>query len=148
MAGRELTPSGLVEYADGAESSAFAQMLGGLIEANVEGNVDVRRDFERLRATIGIHASDLGELVTLEFEGRRLLVRDGLADACDLTLHANSDALMSLTGIGIGPARVPNYLGEAGRGIMAQVLRGQLRIEGLAGNLTTLNRLTRIFSVR
>lgn len=150
MARRDLTPAPrpTVEYAEGAAESAFAQMLGGLIEANVERDANARRDFDRLRARVGVHATDLGESVTLHFQAGRLTVHCCLDGACDVTLHATSDALMSLAGVGVGPLRTPNYLGAAGRGIVGQALRGRLRVEGLAGNLTTLNRLTRLVSVR
>ena len=48
VAGRELT--GPVEYADGDNASAFAQVLGGLIEANVTSRPEKRRDLESLDA--------------------------------------------------------------------------------------------------
>lgn len=137
-----------MEYVPRAEESAFAQMLGGLIEANVERDPRTRRDFDRLTARIGVHATDIGELVTLDFQGGRLVVHDTLEDRRDVTLHASSDALMSMTGVGVGPLRTPNYLDSAGRDMLAKAVRGQLRIDGLAGNLTTLTRLTRLFSVR
>ena len=76
VAGRELTA--LVEYADGESASAFAQVLGGLIEANVGARPERRRDFDSLQARVGIAVTDIDEAVTLEFQGGRLLV-DGAA---------------------------------------------------------------------
>ena len=38
-------------------------------------------------------------------------------------------------------------LGTATR-MFAKMLRGKLRIEGILGNLTTLNQVTRLFSVQ
>jgi hypothetical protein len=137
----------LVEYAEGAEESAFAQMLGGLIEANVSGSVDKRRDFDALRARVGVHVSDLGESVTLEFENGRLVVYEGLEPERDLTIHADAETVMQLSSLRVGFARIPIYFDAVGRDLVGRILRGRLRIDGVPGNLTTLNRVTRIFSV-
>jgi hypothetical protein len=51
---------GLVKYAS-KEPSAFAGMLGGLIEANVMANPEKRKDFDALAARVGIWVSDIEE---------------------------------------------------------------------------------------
>jgi hypothetical protein len=147
VARRKKLKQPLVQYADGAEESAFAQMLGGLIEANVTGSADKRRDFGALRARVGVHVSDLGETVTLDFQDGLLVVHEGLEPERDLTIHADADTLMLLSSIRIGFARLPNYFDSAGRDVVGRMLRSRLRIDGLAGNLTTLNKVTRVFSV-
>ena len=43
--------SAQVEYADGDDATAFAQMLGGLVEANVSSRPEKRRDFDKLKAS-------------------------------------------------------------------------------------------------
>jgi hypothetical protein len=138
----------LVEYPDGDDASAFAQMLGGLIEANVESRPEKRRDFETLRARVGVFVTDIEEGVTLEFQGGRLLVHNGLQGGRDLTIRADAGTVMQLSNVSIGFARMPNYLDSTGREVVVKMLRGQLRIDGLLGNLTTLNQVTRLFSVR
>jgi hypothetical protein len=138
----------LVEYPDGEDASAFAQMLGGLIEANVDGRPDKRRDFDGLRARVGVFVTDIEEGVTLEFQGGRLLVHNGLQPVRDLTIRADAGTVMQLSNVSIGFARMPNYLDSTGREVVAKMLRGHLRIDGLLGNLTTLNQVTRLFSVR
>jgi hypothetical protein len=137
-----------VEYAQGEDASPFAQMLGGLIEANVEGRPEKRADFESLRARVGIFVTDIEEGVTLEFQGGRLVVHNGLQGGRDLTIRADADTVMELSNVRIGFARMPNYLDATGREVVSKMLRGQLRIEGLLGNLTTLNQVTRLFSVQ
>jgi SCP-2 sterol transfer family len=136
-----------VEYADGEDASAFGQMLGGLIEANVSSRPEKRRDFDRLRARVGVYVTDIGEGVTLDFGGGHLLVRNGLEPDRDVTIRADADTVMQLSNVRIGFAGMPNYLDATGRQVMARMLKGQLRIEGLVGNLTTLNQVTRLFSV-
>jgi hypothetical protein len=136
-----------VEYADGEEASAFARMLGGLIEANVTSRPEKRRDFDGLKARVGIFVTDIGEGVTLDFGGGHLVVRNGLQPNRDVTIRADADTVMQLSNVRIGFAGMPNYLDVTGRQVAGRMLKGQLKIEGLVGNLTTLNQVTRVFSV-
>ena len=139
--------SGAVSYAAGDGASAFARMLGGLIEANVLTRAEKRRDLEALTARVGVYVTDIEEGVTLDFQGGRLLVSNGLAEGRDLTIRADAETVMRLTSVPIGFAGMPNYLAPAGRDVVRRLLAGRLRIEGLLGNLTTLNQVTRLFSV-
>ena len=81
-------------------------------------------------------------------EGGHLLVHNGLQPARDLTIRADAGTVMQLSNVRIGFAGMPNYLDSAGREVVAKMLRGKLRIEGIMGNLTTLNQVTRLFSVQ
>jgi hypothetical protein len=145
VAGRGLTH--LVEYAEGDDASAFGRMLGGLIEANVTSRPEKRRDLDRLQARVGIYVTDIEEGVTLDFQGGHLVVRNGLQEGRDITIRADAGTVMQLTSVRIGFAGMPNYLDAAGREVVAKMLAGKLRIQGLVGNLTTLNQVTRLFSV-
>ncbi len=146
VAGRGVSEP-LVAYADGEGASAFAQMLGGLIEANVTARPEKRRDFDKLRARVGIFVTDIGEAVTLEFGAGHLLVHNGLQPGRDVTIRADASTVMQLSNVRIGFAGMPNYLDATGRQVAGKMLKGQLKIEGLVGNLTTLNQVTRLFSV-
>jgi hypothetical protein len=137
----------LVEYADGDEASAFGQMLGGLIEANVEANAERRRDFDALEARVGVFLTDIEEGVTLDFQRGHLVVNDGLEPGRDVTIRADSDTVMQLSNVKVGFAGMPNYFDPTGREIVTRMLSGRLRIEGILGNLTVLNQVTRLFSV-
>ena len=145
LAGRGVTNP--VDYADGDDASAFARMLGGLIEANVVARPEKLTDFHNLKARVGIFVTDIDEAVTLEFQGGHLLVRNGLQEGRDVTIRADADTVMQLSNVKIGFAGMPNYLDSTGREVAGKMLSGRLRIEGLLGNLTTLNRVTRLFSV-
>jgi hypothetical protein len=136
-----------VEYAEGDEATALGQMLGGLIEANVESSAERRRDFDDLRARVGVFVTDIEEGVTLEFQGGHLVVRGGLEPGRDVTIRADSETVMQLSSVKIGFAGMPNYLDSAGREVLTRMLSGSLKIEGLFGNLTVLNQVTRLFSV-
>jgi hypothetical protein len=137
----------LVSYAD-PEPSAFASMLGGLIEANVKGRPEKQGDFENLVARVGIWVTDIDEGVTLDFRGGNLVVHNGLEAKRTITIRADADTVMNLSNLKIGPLGLPVYVDETGRGIAMKLLRGNLKIDGLVPNLLTLNAVTRIFSVQ
>jgi hypothetical protein len=147
MARRKIITQQIVDYAD-PEPSAFATMLGGLIEANVEARPEKKRDFDGLAATVGIAVTDIDEAVTLEFQRGRLVVHNGLAAKRDITIRAEAATVMNLSNLKIGPFGMPVYFDRVGRGVVAKMAQGRLRIEGLLGNLATLNTVTRIFSVQ
>lgn len=137
----------LVAYADD-EPSAFASMLGGLIEANVRRRPEKERDFNSLVAKVGIFVTDIDEGVTLDFKRGRLVVHNGLRPRRTLTIRADAETVMSLSNLKIGLFGLPVYYDGVGRGVAAKLLRGQLRIDGLLPNVMTLNAVTRIFSVQ
>jgi hypothetical protein len=137
----------LVEYAD-PEPSAFASMLGGLIEANIKGRPEKQPDFEGLVARVGIWVTDIDEGVTLDFKGGKLTVHNGLKPRRTLTIRADAETVMSLSNLKIGLFGMPVYYDEVGRGVAAKLLRGKLKIDGLLPNVITLNTVTRIFSVQ
>jgi len=152
MAGRKVKAQArkkvqLVEYAD-KEPSAFASMLGGLIEANVESRPEKRHDFETLVAKVGIWVTDIDEGVTLEFKGGLLNVHNGLKPRRTLTIRTDADTVMNLSNLKIGLFGMPVYYNSVGRSVAFKLLQGQLRIDGLLANIPTLNAVTRIFSVQ
>ena len=136
-----------VHYAD-KEPSAFASMLGGLIEANVHDHAQKAVDFNSLEARVGIWVTDIDEGVTLDFAGGTLTVHNGLEAGRDITIRTDADSVMSLSNLRIGLFGLPIYYDEVGRGVALKLLQGKLRIEGLLGNIATLNTVTRIFSVQ
>ncbi len=137
----------MVEYPD-KEPSAFASMLGGLIEANVRGRTEKQKDFDSLVARIGIWVNDIDEGVTLDFKGGKLVVHNGLKPRRTITIRTDADTVMNLSNLKIGLLGLPVYYDEVGRGVAGKLLRGKLKIDGLLPNLLTLNAVTRIFSVQ
>ena len=138
---------GLVEYAS-KEPSAFAEMLGGLISANVLANPQKQKDFDTLVARVGIWVTDIDEGVTLVFDAGRLTVYNGLEPRRTITIRAEAETVMSLSNLKIGPLGLPVYYDGVGRGVALKLLRGKLQIDGLVPNIATLNCVTRIFSVQ
>ena len=150
MARRSVEPDSqaeLVAYAD-PEPSAFASMLGGLLDANVRSKAEKHADFDRLVARVGIWVTDIDEGVTLDFKGGKLVVHNGLRPNRTITIRAEAETVMSLSNLKIGPLGMPVYVDEVGRGVALKLLRGKLKIDGLVANLMTVNAVTRIFSVQ
>jgi len=123
-------------------------MLGGLIEANVAGRPEKKGDFDSLAARVGIWVTDIDEGVTLEFQRGHLVVHNGLTGARDITIRTDAETVMNLSNLKIGLFGMPVYYDSVGRGVAAKLVSGKLRIDGLVGNLATLNTVTRIFSVQ
>jgi hypothetical protein len=147
MARRKVKTADPVSYSD-PEPSAFASMLGGLIDANIANNPAQRKDFDDLKARVGVWVTDIDEGVTLEFHGGSLVVSNGLKPKRDITIRTDAVTVMNLSNLRIGMFGMPVYYDEVGRGVAAKLMQGKLRIEGLLGNIATLNTVTRIFSVR
>ncbi len=147
MARRAVTSATLVTYAS-QEPSAFAEMLGGLIEANVQANASKHKDFDALTARVGIWVTDIDEGVTLVFESGRLTVYNGLEPRRTITIRAEAETVMSLSNLKIGVMGMPVYYDGVGRGVALKLLQGKLKIDGMMTNVATLNRVTRIFSVQ
>jgi hypothetical protein len=147
MARRAVKKATLVTYASN-EPSAFAEMLGGLIEANVQANPSKHRDFDALTARVGIWVTDIDEGVTLVFESGRLKVYNGLEPRRTITIRAEAETVMSLSNLKIGLLGLPVYYDGVGRGVALKLLQGKLKIDGMLANVATLNRVTRIFSVQ
>jgi hypothetical protein len=137
----------LVDYAD-KEPSAFASMLGGLIEANVQSRPEKEEDFDSLVARVGIWVTDIDEGVTLDFKGGKLTVHNGLKPRRTITIRTDAETVMGLSNLKIGWLGLPVYYDEVGRGVATKLLRGKLKIDGLLPNVMTLNAVTRIFSVQ
>lgn len=151
MARRNIKPRGkavaLVEYSD-LEPSAFASMLGGLIEANVTSRPARMRDFEDLIARVGIWVNDIDEGVTMDFKGGSLTMHNGLRPRRAITIRTDAETVMNLSNLKIGLLGLPIYYDSVGRGVALKLVQGKLKIDGLLGNIATLNTVTRIFSVQ
>jgi hypothetical protein len=147
MARRAVKKATLVTYAS-KEPSAFAEMLGGLIEANVLANPSKHKDFDALTARVGIWVTDIDEGVTLVFESGRLTVYNGLEPRRTITIRAEAETVMSLSNVKIGVLGLPVYYDGVGRGVALKLLQGKLKIDGMMTNVATLNRVTRVFSVQ
>jgi hypothetical protein len=121
-------------------------MVGGLIEANLA------RHPERVRllrpAVIDLSAPDAAVSVTLSIEPGRIRVSSGDHPSVRSHVHVRAPAedLLLLASV---PLRfgLPDPLRRGGRTVLARVIRGRIRIQGLVRHPSTLSRLSRLLSV-
>lgn len=135
-----------VVFAQGTQASGLATMLGTLLAQNVERNRAKYEDFRRVDADVAFEVGDLGESVTLSFAGDRCTVHNGVTGRPQVRLRTDSDTLLRLSSLRIGPLGLPNYVDANGRSVLRALASGRLRIAGMR-HLGTLNRVTRLFSV-
>lgn len=135
-----------VVLAEGDGASGLASMMGTLLAQNVERVPQRFEDFRRVESDVLIDVRDLGEAITLSFTGDRCTIHNGRTGSPRVSISTDSDTLMRLSMLRIGPLGLPNYFDEPGRNVLHAMRTGKLRIRGMH-HLPTLNRITRLFSV-
>jgi hypothetical protein len=133
-----------VEFAD-EEPNGLAAMLGGLIEANLREHPE--REAMLKPAAVGITAPDAGVSVTLTLAPGRVRVANGLQGKPDLLVRSDSESLLALSTV---PLRfgLPDAFTKEGREASAKLLKGDVKVRGIARHLGALTRLNRLLSVR
>jgi hypothetical protein len=133
-----------VEYAD-AEPNGLAEMLGGLIQANLEQHLD-RASLLR-PAIIAITAPDAGVAVTISVLPAKVVVRNGTgAGPAHLRVTADSSTLMELSSV---PLRfgLPDSMTKEGREVNKKLFTRQLKVKGMTMHLGKLTRFNKLLSV-
>src|SRR5260370_39887666 len=114
-------------------------MVGGLTEANGRANPQKRRDFDVLKARVGIWVTDIDEGGTLVFDAGHLIVYNDLQPPRPITIRAEAETVMSLSNLKIGVFGLPVYYDGVGRGVSLKLLQGKRTMDGMVPNLDTLN---------
>lgn len=119
-------------------------MLGGVIEANLSAHPERRKLL--LPGVVAIVAPDAGVAVTLRLAPGHVTVADGVLGRPDLVIRTDSETLTDLTSV---PLRLglPDVLTPEGRGVLARMRTGRLRIRGMVRHAGLLSRLSRLLSV-
>ncbi len=132
-----------VTFAD-PDPSGLAELLGGLIEQNLQAHPS-RRAFLQ-SSTVAIAAPDVRVAVSLHIAPGCVRVANGLDRAADLRIRAGSDRLLAIAAC---PLRwgVPDVASAEGRTILADLVRGRIRIDGLLRHPLRLVRLMRLLNV-
>ena len=137
-----------VSFADD-EPSGLAEMLGGLVEQNLEAHPSRRRLLRP--ALVVIEADDAAVAVSLRFRVGSLEVAGAPlprapAPEVQLRIGATSDRLLELVR---APLRwgLPDVLQRDGRAVLADIARGRVRISGLLRHPIRLRRLTMLLNV-
>lgn len=133
-----------VEYAD-AEPNGLAEMIGGLIRANLERHP--RRAALLKPAVIDLTAPDAGVSVSIAIAPERIRVANGPAeDDRHVHVQADSRSLLQLSSV---PLRfgLPDPFDPTGRAVYRKLASGQIRIDGLLLHPGKLARLSKLLSV-
>ena len=138
-----MTPT--VEYAD-AEPNGLAEMLGGLIQANLEQHPE-RAALLRKPAVIAINAPDADVSVSIMLLPSKVTVRNGRPSrAAQLDVTTDSATLIELSSV---PLRfgLPDSMTKEGREVNRKLFTGKLKVKGMALHLRTLTRFNKLLSV-
>jgi len=132
-----------VEYPD-AEPNGLAEMLGGLIQANLEQHPD--RSSLLRPAVIAITAPDAGVSVTITLLPTKVVVRNGEAARAHLRVTSESTTLIELSSV---PLRfgLPDSMTREGREVNKKLFTGVLKVKGMMMHLGMLTRFNKLLSV-
>lgn len=137
-----MTAGRTVTFAD-AEPNGLAEMLGALIDQNLQRDPE-RRRFLR-PAVVVLAATDAGVRVTARITPVGVELANGADPRADLEVTADARRLLDLAAV---PLRLglPDPLTPRGREVVRAVVRGRLRVRGLARHPFRLMRLQRLLS--
>jgi hypothetical protein len=124
----------------------FAGILADLLTANLAQHPEKREVFGKMRGEVAIDLVDIEAAVTLIFTERGLRIEAGVGENPALVIRTTSDRVMDLNALRI-VGGLPWYFDEAGRKVVAHLLTGRLRVEGMFAHPVLLTRLTIVMSV-
>jgi hypothetical protein len=132
-----------VDYVD-EEPNGLAQMLGGLIEANLAQHPD--REALLKPAVVGITAPDAGVSITIQIAPGRVGVANGLQGKPHLLVQGDSETLIELSSV---PLRfgLPDNMSKEGRAVTGSLLKGRIKVRGMTRHVAKLARLNKLLSV-
>ncbi len=134
-----------IELGPGADEVPLAGMLAEMLRSNLE-KPEKRREFDRLKARVLIHAVDAEAKITMDFDRGKLTVYGGEAGRPDIAIATDSTTLLELANLKIRYG-LPWYFDETGLSVVRKLLKGDLKIKGLLTKLGPLTRLTKIMSL-
>lgn len=129
-----------------ASEVPFAGILADMLTANLAQHPEKQEVFRKMRGGVAINLVDIEMVVTLIFTGGGLRIEAGVVENPALIIRTASDRVMDLNALRI-VGGLPWYFDEAGRKVVAHLLAGRLKIEGMFSHPLLLTRLTNIMSV-
>ena len=129
-----------------AGTGAFAAMLGGLLQANLEADPGKADMLRRTTGDVDIVVTDTAEEVRLRFTGVGVRVSAGPDLPADLRLLGTADVILGLSTV---PLRMglPDPLSPTGRALTGRWATGGLQIHGLPRATPLLRTLLTLLSV-
>ena len=136
-----------LEFIDNRASEIpFAGILTDLLTENLAQHPKKREVFRKMRGAVVIDLVDIETVVTLVFTGGALRIEGSASKNPDLIIRTASDRVMDLNALWI-VGGLPWYFDEAGRKVVAHLLAGRLKIDGMFTHPVLLTRLTIVMSV-
>lgn len=136
-----------IELAPGVEDGGMATMIADIIKGNLEEKPRREKDFKALRGNIYMRAEDAEVDMTLVFDRGCLAVHNGKVGKPKISIVTDSSTLLDLANIDV-KFGLPYYLDAIGRGVIAKLMNGQLKIKGLITHPIKLTRFTKLMSVK
>jgi hypothetical protein len=139
--------SPLVRYAD-AEPNGLADLLGRLLEANVEQDPARRRLLAP--AVIEVDATDAEVAARVELARELVVVANApsarAAARADVRIRAGAGDLLSIVGAPLF-AGLPSPFRRDGRDVLRRIANGSVRISGMLRHPVVVSRFARLLSV-
>jgi hypothetical protein len=117
-----------IELSAGAEDNGLANMLSTMLRQNVEDHPERVAIARGMRGRMAIFAEDAEVAISIDFEGERVLFRDGIVGVPDLTIRGGFEQIGAL----------PDPRGPVNRALFAAMREGKLRVHGLPRALPLL----------
>lgn len=121
-------------------------MLADLVRGNLEADPSRARLLQGVSGTVNIRARDAEVEVGMEFREGRLHVRATPFPNPKLAIETDAGTLMGMSTV---PLRfgMPDVAHAEGRAVVQKMLRGNLKVRGMARGLSLMVRLQKLLSV-
>jgi hypothetical protein len=119
------------------ELNGVGRLLGRVIDEKLE-EPEKKRLFERMRFTLGVHVTDMGQSASVTFAGGEATVARGRSGRPDLAVECDNTTFVQFTMFRLGPFGIPIVWDDNGRSVLTKVLRRQLVIRGMIRHLPAL----------
>jgi hypothetical protein len=131
---------------EGTEEVGLAAMLSDLIRQNLEQNPSKWADFNKLATVVSIEVIDAEVTVTLTFARGALDIHTGALDSASIRISTTAELVLALCMVKISHG-IPNFFERHGGKLLGSLLKGEVRIAGIARHPIQLVRFTRLMSV-
>ncbi|MDP9405274.1 MAG: hypothetical protein M3O86_01545 [Actinomycetota bacterium] len=128
------------------EPNGLAEMIAGLVEANVAADAGKARLLESLRGAAQLDVRDADVTIGLKFVPGTLTVTSVAVPGADVRITADAATVMALSTV---PLRygLPDVATPEGRAVVGKLATGQLRVAGLPLGLPLLRAVTTLLNV-
>jgi hypothetical protein len=140
----------VVDLAPGAEHDRLARWFADAARAAAASEPS-RREFSRLRGSVGVVADDTGTALTLRFDFGRLTIHEGLVGVPTVTLRGNTEDLERLLTLPLSRRRALGLLSDRQErrellALLSALGRRRLKIYGLGLHAPLVLRILRVLS--